>query len=469
MYPQPAASVLTSVRARLSRSIGLLRPQIDSTTPEGRARERHRRAALSGMAALLAKSTSLVTTLISVPLTLQYLGTERYGMWMTISSIVAMLAFADLGMGNGILSSIAEAYGKDDRDAMRQTIGSGFVILGSISALVGALFFAVYPLVDWPALFNVESPAAKSEAGPAMAILVTCLAASIPSQIVQRVQMGLQRGFLASAWQAIGSLLSLAGLLTAIHFRSGLPWLIGAIVGLPLIANLANGVHFFLVRCPFLLPARSDVTTSRMMHIAGSGLLFLVLQIAMAVAYASDNVIIARTLGAASVAEFAVPEKMFSFVPLLLTMLLGPLWPAYGEAIARGDRHWVEATLRRSLLAAAVFSAAAGGLLFAVGPWLLSIWVGRAVNPPVLLLGLFALWKVFESTGNALAYFLNGVKLLRPQAVLASLMALSAISLKIVLVRSLGSPGVLVATIVTYGAFVLAPWLLYLPRVVRRL
>jgi O-antigen/teichoic acid export membrane protein len=46
---------------------------------------------------------------ISVPLTLTYLGSERYGMWMAISSIVALLAFADFGLGNGLVNAIAVA------------------------------------------------------------------------------------------------------------------------------------------------------------------------------------------------------------------------------------------------------------------------------------------------------------------------------------------------------------------------
>ena len=92
---------------------------------EDRAKERGRRIALTTIATAVAKAISMAAGLITVPLTLNYLGVERYGMWMTISSVVALLAFTDMGIGNGLLNSIAEANGKDDRQLARQRAPAG--------------------------------------------------------------------------------------------------------------------------------------------------------------------------------------------------------------------------------------------------------------------------------------------------------------------------------------------------------
>src|ERR1035441_8948081 len=80
-----------------------LRP-FDTSTESGRSQERQRRAFLSTMAAFAAKGIAIVTQLVTVPMTLNYLGAERFGLWMAISSVVSMLAFADLGVGNGLLN-----------------------------------------------------------------------------------------------------------------------------------------------------------------------------------------------------------------------------------------------------------------------------------------------------------------------------------------------------------------------------
>ena len=73
--------------------------EFDTSIPEGRLKERYRRASLTVLTSSIAKGVSIVTMLISVPLTLSYLGVERYGMWMTISSFVLLLGFADSRYG----------------------------------------------------------------------------------------------------------------------------------------------------------------------------------------------------------------------------------------------------------------------------------------------------------------------------------------------------------------------------------
>src|SRR6266699_741403 len=110
--------------------VNILHPQaVDTATKHGRAQERHRRAALSTITSIAARGMTLLTVVISVPLTVRYLGTERYAVWMTISSLVAMLTFADLGIGNGLLNAVSESHGKDDPGLAAEYISSGFFLL----------------------------------------------------------------------------------------------------------------------------------------------------------------------------------------------------------------------------------------------------------------------------------------------------------------------------------------------------
>ena len=78
----PAMRWAQSQCATLSRLVRL-RP-FDITTESGRANERHRRAALAVLSSAVARASTIGAAFISVPLTIRYLGTERYGMWMTL-------------------------------------------------------------------------------------------------------------------------------------------------------------------------------------------------------------------------------------------------------------------------------------------------------------------------------------------------------------------------------------------------
>src|SRR5208337_4634406 len=107
-------------------------------------------------------------------LTLQYLGTERYGLWMSITSVVSLLVFADLGMGNGLLNAIAAAHGRDDIESEQKYVSSAFFVLFGIAVFLLGLFGLAYPFVPWPRVFNVSSPLAAREAGPAVVVFLVC-------------------------------------------------------------------------------------------------------------------------------------------------------------------------------------------------------------------------------------------------------------------------------------------------------
>jgi O-antigen/teichoic acid export membrane protein len=436
----------------------LLREQPSSVdSPEDRAQERRRRVILSAVASAIAKVLTVATVLITVPLTLSYLGTERYGMWMTISSLIALLSFADLGMGNGLVNAVAHAHGRGDVRAIRSYISSGFAILLMVACCVLIGFAVAYPWVTWAKIFNAHGALAQSEAGPALATFVALFAINIPLGIVGRVQAGLQESFRASLWQCAGSLVGLASMLAVIKLQAGLPWLVAAAFGAPALAAAFNTALYLARSRVDLRPRYSDVSSDAVKHVARTGVLFLILQLVAAVAYASDNLVIAQLLGASAVTDYAIPEKLFSLISMALAMMLAPLWPAYGEALARGDTLWVRRAFGRSLMIALSVASFLSLTLAIAAPALLSYWVGRPVDPPLLLLIGLALWKVIEAGGNAVAMLLNGANVVRLQIIVAVLTGICALTLKIVLVGSVGVAGAVWASIIAFSLISVVP------------
>lgn len=92
-----------------SRRYLRLRP-FDTSTPEGRSAERSR-IAWSTLLAGVGKVISMGTGFISVPLVIGYLSDDQYGMWLTMSSLVAVLGPLDLGIGVGLLTILSDADG----------------------------------------------------------------------------------------------------------------------------------------------------------------------------------------------------------------------------------------------------------------------------------------------------------------------------------------------------------------------
>ncbi len=106
---------------------------------------------------MVARGVGLLTTLISVPLALSYLGVDRYGLWMTISSFAVLLSFADMGLGNGLLSAIAEADGKGDTAAAHRYVSTAFYMLGGLAFGFGALLALGYPWIPSARILNATT------------------------------------------------------------------------------------------------------------------------------------------------------------------------------------------------------------------------------------------------------------------------------------------------------------------------
>ena len=441
----------------------------DTATAEGRSAERYRRIAWSTLLAAAARVVGLATSFISVPLVIGYLGSERYGMWITMSSLVAVLGPLDLGIGLGLLTAVSDAHGRDDRATARRAISTAAAMLMLIATLSVAVFALAFPVIPWARIFNVVSPTAVAEAGPASAVLFGAFALGLPLGIVGQVQLAYQSGYISSAWAIAGNLGSFAAMLLVIHLRGSLPVLVVALTGVGLVAAALNGWFLFRRQRPWLMPRRRDVALSTARPLLKTGSLFLVLQLAGLIGYQIDNLVIAQLLGATNVQEYAVPAKLFTLAPTLLSFALTPLWPAYRESLARGDGAWVRRTLRRSIMLAGAVNLPTSLALVIVAPILLHLWVGGAVHPtPLLLIGLGS-WAMMNTLNGPFAMLLNGANVVGLQAACSISMAVVNVAISILLVQRIGVSGAVWGSVIAQAVFVLLPESWYVRRLLRRL
>lgn len=418
---------------------------------------RNFRAIVTGGTGAIARIVQIGTSLITIPIVIRYLGNERFGLWMTISSILAMAGFADFGIGNGVLNTVAKAFGQNDMNGVRRAVSSGFAVLVAISIVLLSAVYATFRFVPWADVFRVTSLQARAEAGPALIVFATCFALNIPLDIVQRVQLGLQQGFRSSLWQLFGSALALVGVVGGVWLHLGLPALVAALASAPVLATALNAVHFFGFVRPDLRPCIGLATRKMIAEIARLGGLFFVLQLAVAVCFSSDNLVLTRILGPLAVTQYSVPSKLFSLAAMATSFFIAPLWPAYTEALEKRDHLWIRQTLSRSLMVVSGLSITLSGCLVAFGNSIMRISVGNGIHASPLLLAGLGIWGVLMPVSSTIAMFLNGLSVVRFQVIIALLAAPANLAISIYLTRRMGVPGVVYGSILSQLAIVLVP------------
>ena len=425
---------------------------------------RYGRAALTFAASGAASLATILVNLVTVPLLLHHLGNARFGVWMTLYSLVSILGVFDFGVGLGLLTALAQCYGRNDRGQAQRFISTAIVILISIAILFLLLFALMYPLIPWSAVFNVRDSVLVNETRYAMAILVPCLVLAIPASLPARVQAGYQRGYIASMWDLLTRITILFGVVAVAYSDAGLPWLVAVVAGMPALMGGINGLVYFTFQSPWLRPSLQTIDYAAARSIIYGGGLFFVLQVVFALTFASDNIVITQILGPQEVAAYAVPRTLFQSVTVATTLFLAPLWPAYGEALAKGDRAWVANTLKRSLWLGTSFSLIGAAILLLFGKNILVLWTGSDLNVSYSLLFGFALWVIMSTCGSAISMLMNAAFIMRFQVIVAVAMALCAIAAKIVLARRFGVTGVIWGTVIAYAFISFLPSVLYARR-----
>lgn len=201
---------MSSVRAlSLASMVRLLFTRIES----GDHRQRRLRGMMQGVVTSLGnRIVGVMVTFLSVPLTIGYLGTERYGVWITLGSLLAWLQLSDFGLGMGLTNAVTTAAGQDRPDLVRTHISNG-MLLSAIAAAVAAVMATAWPFINWNALFGVGSPAAQAEVAAALAIFLL----QFPLGIAGKVYMAYQEGRIGNYWGGAGNILSLLALLAVTH------------------------------------------------------------------------------------------------------------------------------------------------------------------------------------------------------------------------------------------------------------
>lgn len=430
---------------------------------------RFRGIALYFASAIFPRTLGIVGPLVTVPLVLNYLGVERFGLWMTMLSLAGLIGFADLGIGSGLINTLAYAKGKGDVAGAQKSISNAFFMLLVIAAGWGSIFFLIYPWFLWSEIFGVTSFRAIREIKPALTIFVLIFFMNLPLGVVQRAQLGFQEGHIYNLWEGIGRLLSLAGIFVVVFLNLGLPWLVFVFFGVPVLTNLVNNFVFFGFMHPQLKPSYKVVEIKVISGLFSVGMVFLVTQIAYAVGRTSDNIILAQTLGAEAVSIYAIPQQLFSIILVLVMMFSTALWPAYKEAVVNNDLHWVKFTLIKSL---AITVALSGILIFVLiifGKTIIFRWITTDVIVTTDVLIALGIWTGLSALGNVLSMFLFSVDAVKIQAALMSCFAAVAILLKFLLVDDLGITGVVLANITAYIIFFVGPVALAIPQLLRRL
>ncbi|MCL2760727.1 MAG: hypothetical protein FWD70_03660, partial [Desulfuromonadales bacterium] len=249
---------------------------------------------------MILKGISVGISFLLVPLTLHYLDTMQYGIWLTLSTILTWINLFDIGLSNGLRNKLAESLATGDREKARIYVSTTFAILTIIMGICFVLFLLVNNWLDWSRLLNAPSEM-KNELGITAVIVICFFCLQFIFKFIGIILLADQRSALNDSLGVIAALFSY--IIIWVMTRTVEPSLIkvaAAFSATPVIALvLAYPVVF--KHYDYLKPKFSAVKFEYTGELLGLGVQFFLLQISSIIVFSTSNIIISHMFGPAEV------------------------------------------------------------------------------------------------------------------------------------------------------------------------
>lgn len=397
---------------------------------------------------ILIKMVSISISFILIPLALNYLNPVKYGIWLTLTSVIGWFAFFDLGLGNGLRNKLAEALAKNDKELAKTYISTSYAIMTIVIGVIYLLFIFIFPFINWTKLLNTP-PEMNQEVTRLIFIVFSFFCLQFIIKLISVILKADQRSAISGGINTTASLLSLSivYILTKTTTDGSLLWLSVGVSAANLVSPLIATVWFFGTDYKHLIPSVKYVKLGSAKDLMGLGVLFFVMQFAALILFSTDTYIIAQLFGHEAVTSYNIAFKYFSIVTMGFAIITTPFWSAYTDAYHKQDFAWIKRITRKLVMFWFLLLFAVIIMLFFSG-FFYHIWVGDKVQIPFLLSATIACWVLISTWTTIFGDFLSGVGKIRLALYHSFVMIVINIPLSVFLAKhlGLGSAGVVLGT-----------------------
>ena len=395
----------------------------------------------------LFKAGSILANFLLIPLTIDFLDTENYGIWLTISSFVSWFSFFDIGLGNGLRNKFTETTSKSDYSAARSYVSTTYFTIFFFSIFLFTFFIVANYFINWSKVFNV-SVNFNHDLTILMPIVFGLFCMQLVLKLITTIYTADQHHSMQGRLFFIIQLLTLIFIWVLNTFSKSSLLHYGIVFSLmPVLILLCLNIIAFKGRYRYYKPSLLFWNRGYLKDVFGLGLSFFIIQIAGVILFTTDNIIITQLFGAAEVVPYNMAYKYFSILNMTLTIISSPFWSSITNAYTQGDYVWIKKAMKNLVYISigAIFIILAM-ILFADSFY--HIWLGKKVIVPLSLTIYMGLFFMVNNSYSSFTYFLNATGKIKLQMFTVVFMSLVNIPLAIYFAKNLnfGVSGVIFST-----------------------
>ena len=355
------------------------------------------------------QSIGIVISLLYVPLLLTYLTHEKYGIWLTLTSILGWFSFFDIGLGNGLRNKLGEAFASGDLKLGRKYVSTIYAILICIFSTILFVFHISNFFLNWNSILNTQT-IAESELYILTSIVFSFFLIRFVVQLVSVVYLADQKSSISHFVNTLGSLLSfiLVLILTYSSIQGNLV-LLGSIISvIPVLVFVLISIISFTGKYKAIKPAIKEIDFKLSKGLMNLGAKFFFLQICSIIIFSTSSFFIAQFYGPKEVVAYNIVFKYFQIPIMVFSIVLSPVWSAVTDAHIKSDFIWLKKTIKQLNWLSVVFTFGVV-LMLIFSQWIFRLWLGNKVIIPWNLSIVMAVYTTMQIWVAPYSNFINGL------------------------------------------------------------
>lgn len=351
-------------------------------------------------ATVIIKSVSVIVSLIYVPIVLGYLDKEKYGIWVTLVTLMNWIRLMDIGIGGGMRVKLSEEIALNRPIIGRIHVSTTYGIIGGVFLLVLIGFHFINPLLDWQKILNT-SMISRSELYRLTTISVTFF---ILGFILQTVNLIYRAHGNTAADSLIHLIISITTLfliwLTSRFTHKGNIILLATIVtGIPPLIYSIVSVYVYYFKFPHFRP------TFKLIKIRGSKALFklslqsFVSSLTWLIIYGSIPIVVTHLFNPEEVTVYNIAYGIYNVPLMLIGLLVNPIKPLVTLAYTKKDYDWIRQMLSR-LKKLSIMVILGTVIMIVFNQYIYHIWIGDKVKVPFILsasIGIYVIISILQT------------------------------------------------------------------------
>lgn len=412
--------------------------------------ERSVRAKKNIALSVLLKGINVIIQLLLVPLLLGYLEPVKYGIWLTVGSVINWLYFFDIGLGNGLRNKLAEALARNEKEIARIYVSTSYAVLSAIVIILYLLFLLADRFINWQVVFNTPVEL-TSEVNLLIIFVFTFFSVNFVARLIGSILNADQKPAINDLIYTSGNIIALVTIYFLSRISEGSLVLVGITIGFStFLPAVIVSIIFFSKNYKHLKPSFRYVKFGQINELTSLGVKFFVIQIAGVIVFTTDNFIITQLFGPAQVTPYNIALTYFNFAQMGFTILLNPFWAAFTEAFIKNDIEWITTSIKK-LSRFWFFIVSMIILMFFFANIFYEVWFSKRIMIPLGLNLLMAIYVIQACWNGIFTTFINATGKIKISFYNAVFSALVNIPLSIFFAKGLelGSSGVILGTITT--------------------